>query len=194
MADREPSPTPGLDDEAAAHLRRDLVRFLGRRVADAALAEDLAQEALIHVLRGLPGHRGTAALGTWARRIALNVWRDHLRRAAARPASSSVLALLDALGPGAPPGPEAVHDRRATHDCLLEATRRLPLAARRVLLLHDFGEMPLAEAATALGCSPGAAKVRLHRARRLLAALCRADCACERGMDGPLCTPKPRRV
>jgi RNA polymerase sigma-70 factor (ECF subfamily) len=150
-----------LDGQAAERLRADLVGFLARRTGDPVLAQDLAQETLVHVLRGLPRFRGAAALRTWARRIALNVWRDHLRDRAANPAvrasqgdQFSVAALLDSLGPAAPmPRAEDVHDRRATHGCLLDAVRKLPVAARRLILLHDFGEMPLEQAAAVLGWS-----------------------------------------
>jgi RNA polymerase sigma-70 factor (ECF subfamily) len=190
-----------LDGKAAERLRADLVAFLARRTGDPVLAQDLAQETLVHVLRGLPRFRGAAALRTWARRIALNVWRDHLRDRTASPVERatqgdqfSVDALLDSLGPTAPAlRAEDVHDRRATHDCLLDAVRKLPLAARRLILLHDFGEMPLEQAAAVLGCSVGTAKVRLHRARRRLAETCRAVCVSEVGLDGTtLCTPKRR--
>jgi RNA polymerase sigma-70 factor (ECF subfamily) len=190
---------PPLDAQTAARLRGDLVAFLAHRTRNAALAEDLAQEALLRVLAGLPRFRGAAALRTWGKRIAANVWRDHLRRQAASPTERaargdpfSVTALLDALGPGAPAAPaEETLDREATHHCLLDAVRRLPLDARRILLLHDFGEMSLAQASAALGCSVGAAKVRLHRARRRLAERCRAECIGETGAGGAvLCTPK----
>lgn len=194
---REPS--AGLDPETAATLRKDLVRWLARRAGNADLADDLAQEAFVHLLRGLSRYRGAAALTTWARRIALNVWRDHLRRTAARPeghAEISVSALLDALEPPVQPDRvEAVHDRQVTHECLLAATRQVPPGTRRVLLLHDFGDMPLEQVATALGCSTATARVRLHRARRRLRDVCRADCACEPATDGtPVCAPKrPKR-
>jgi len=188
-----------LDGNAAERLRADLVAFLARRTRDAALAEDLAQQALLRVLGGLPRFRGAAALRTWARRIAVNVWRDHLRHQAASPTERaargeefSLAALLDAVGPSAPAAPvEETLDREATHDCLLGAVRQLPLDARRVLLLHDFGDMSLEQAAAALGCSVGAAKVRLHRARRRLAECCRAECVGETADGGALlCTPK----
>jgi RNA polymerase sigma-70 factor (ECF subfamily) len=189
-----------LDPGDFARLRNDLVRFLTRRTGgDAALAEDLAQESLVHVLRALPQFRGGATLHTWARRIAVNVWRDHMRRQAASPVERaaageafSVAALLDALAPGKPaPDPELTPDQKATHSCLLEAVRQLPLDRRRVVLLHDFAEMPLDEVAKALDCSVNAAKVRLHRARRQLAEICRAECECDSGPAGTLlCSPK----
>ena len=191
----KPGPNVELDAATAAGLRKQLVRWLARRAGDADLADDLAQEAFVRLLRGLPRYRGAAALTTWARRIALNVWRDHLRRTVARPeghAELSISALIDSLAPLVPPeGVEAAHDRRVTHECLLDATRRVPPGPRRVLLLHDFGDMPLEEVAAALGCSTATARVRLHRARRRLGEVCRADCACEQVTDGvPVCAPK----
>jgi RNA polymerase sigma-70 factor (ECF subfamily) len=190
-----------LDAEVLQQLREDLVRFLTRRTSgNAALAEDLAQESLVHVLRGYPQFRRTASLRTWARRIAANVWRDHMRRLASSPVDRaaagnafSVVAILDALTPDrTAPGPEMAADRVATHNCILGAVRRLPLNQRRVVLLHDFGDMPLNEVARVLGCSPGTAKVRLHRARRRVAETCRAECVPEVGLDGTtVCTPSP---
>jgi RNA polymerase sigma-70 factor, ECF subfamily len=192
---RKPGPSTRLDPETAAALRKDVVRWLARRAGDAALADDLAQEAFVHLLRGLPRFRGAASLTTWARRIALNVWRDHLRRTATRPEGHvevSVSALLDALEPPVQPDPvEAAHDHQVTHECLFAATRQVPPGPRRVLLLHDFGVMPLEEVAAALGCSTAAARVRLHRARRRLREVCRADCAYESATDGTrVCAPK----
>jgi RNA polymerase sigma-70 factor (ECF subfamily) len=195
-----PSKAPtALDPETIEPLRAALVRFLMRRTKDPVLAEDLAQESLLHVLRGLPQFRGGAALRTWARRIAANVWRDYVRRRAANPLERaaggdefSVAALLDALRPDAAvASPEDAPDRQVTHNCLLDAVRRLPLDGRRIVLLHDFGEMPLDEVAAALGCSTGAAKVRLHRARRRLQETCRAECIADVGPEGTLlCAPK----
>ena len=190
-----------LDAQVLQQVREDLIRFLRRRTSgDAALAEDLAQESLVHILRGYPQFRGMAALRTWARRIAANVWRDHLRRLAASPVERaaaddafSVTAILDALAPErTAPGPELAPDRVATHNCLLGAVRQLPLNQRRIVLLHDFGDMPLDEVARVLECSPGTAKVRLHRARHRVAEICRAECVPEVGLDGrTVCTPTP---
>jgi RNA polymerase sigma-70 factor (ECF subfamily) len=196
---RKPGPAAALDPETAAALRQELARWLARRTGDDALADDLAQEAFVHLLRGLPRYRGAATLRTWARRIALNVWRDHLRRTAARPEGHvglSVSALLDALEPPVQPDRvEMAHDQHVTHECLLEATRQVPPGPRRVLLLHDFGDMPLEQIAAALGCSTATARVRLHRARRRLGEVCRAECACEPATDGtPVCEPRrPKR-
>lgn len=188
-----------LNGQNAENLRLELVRLLTRRSGDRVLAEDLAQEALVHVLGGLPRFRGAAALRTWARRIALNVWRDYHRRRVLNPTARaaagdgfSVSALLDSLSPAEPTlSPPDAYDRHATHNCLLDAARQLPLVERGILLLHDFGNVPLGQAAEELGCSVGTARVRLHRARRHLAEICRGECIDEAGPEGAiLCTPR----
>lgn len=187
-------PPTRLVGESAKRLRENLFRFLSARTTDSALAEDLAQEAFVRVLRGLPDFKGRASLNTWARRIALNVWRDHLRRRAASPAERaadgdqlSILSVLDSIGPAAPiAAPDVAYERRTTHECLLVAARQLPVSEREIILLHDFGAIPLERAASTVGCSIGAAKVRLHRARRRLAEICRADCESDTASDGSL--------
>jgi len=188
-----------LEQHQTEALRADLLRYFLRQARDPVLAEDLTQETLVHILGGLPAWRGTAGLRTWARQIALNVWRDHLRRRAASPVDRaaagdvfSVAALLDASAPTAPlSAPEDLADRHATHNCLLAAARQLPLAERRIILLHDFGDMSIEQAAAACNCSLGAAKVRLHRARRRVAEICRSDCESTAGAgDAILCSPK----
>ena len=193
MATESDRPAAVLDPESALRLRADVEAYLAWRSGDPALAEDLAQETLLRVVRGLSGFRGEAGLRTWTRRIARNVWHDHLRRRGrAAPAEAvSVLELLDALDPSAPGSVEQTHDRRASRECLDEAARQLSDDTRRALLLRDFDELSLEEVAAELGCSVGAAKVRLHRARRRLGEICRDECVREVGPDGEVvCTPK----
>lgn len=150
--DRSEAP---LDAANAERLRIVLLGYLAHRSGDRALAEDLTQEAMVHVVQDLPEFRGAADLRTWARRVALNVWHDHLRRQSANPTERaasgdqfSVGALLDSIGPRSPaPAPDDAYDRRVTHDCLIAAARRLPLAEREIILLHDFGVIALERAA-----------------------------------------------
>jgi RNA polymerase sigma-70 factor (ECF subfamily) len=53
---------------------------------------------------------------------------------------------------------------------IAQALGRLSEGDREVVLLCAWEGLSIEEAATALGCSPTAAKVRLHRARRRLRA------------------------
>lgn len=194
-AAKPPEPGP-LDEERAQLLRRELLFHLARRAGDSILAEDLTHDALAKVLAGLPSFRGDSELRTWARRIADNVWRDHLRRRRASPVKDagcdegegfSVVAVLDSLDPA---HPETLRDRQVTRECLLGAVTQLPAGERSVVLLHELGDLPLREVATTLGCSLDAAKQRLHRGRRRLARICQAECTPDTAGDGAaLCSP-----
>lgn len=57
-----------------------LLRYLESYVGDRALAQDLLQETLIRIDRGLPGVEGRASLKTWAFSIVTRVAADHFRR------------------------------------------------------------------------------------------------------------------
>jgi RNA polymerase sigma-70 factor (ECF subfamily) len=190
-----PSARRPLGDRRAQRLRRELLTHLTHQTGDPSLAEDLAQETLAKVLAGLPSFRGDSDLRTWAYRIADNVWRDYLRRRATTPESGggrdelSVFAVLESLDPSPS---ETDYDRQRTRECLLDAVTQLPVGERRVVLLHEFGDMPVREIAATLGCSLEAAKQRLRRGRRRLARICRAECRPDTADDGAaLCSPNP---
>jgi RNA polymerase sigma-70 factor (ECF subfamily) len=194
------SPRRSLADDVARALRADLRQVFREKTRDEARAEDLTQEAMARVIAGLHHFRGDASLRTWARRIALNLWRDEARTPASHAAvpagdgdDLSVLAWLDAEDgePGDAPG--AARDRSTTRTCLLDTIDRLPPSERTAVLLHELGDVSLDDAARTLGCSVAAVKVRLHRGRHRLAALCRAECVEEVGTAGDrICAPRPR--
>lgn len=73
------------DAEGFAELvrrRQSWLRNLMRRsCGDAALAEDLAQEAFLQAWRQLDQLRTPDRFGPWLRRLAVNIWLQHCRRA-----------------------------------------------------------------------------------------------------------------
>jgi RNA polymerase sigma-70 factor (ECF subfamily) len=56
---------------------RDLLRSLCR---NAVLADDLAQETFLQCWAHIGNLRATDAFGSWLRKLAINAWRQHLRR------------------------------------------------------------------------------------------------------------------
>lgn len=91
-----------------------------------------------------------------ARRVVANQERSANRR-------RRLEARAAAHAPGSAPGPDpAGLDVEA-------ALGRLRRADREILCLAAWEELPPAEIAGVLGCSPNAASVRLHRARQRLA-------------------------
>lgn len=57
-----------------------LRNFLRRLCRDAALADDLAQQAFLNAWRNMSGLKADLAFGAWLRRMAVNAWLDHVRR------------------------------------------------------------------------------------------------------------------
>ncbi len=72
------------DDSAFGELvrrRQGSIRALSRRLAgDAALGDDLAQEAFVQAWRTLRQLREPSAFGGWLRQIAVHAWLQHVRR------------------------------------------------------------------------------------------------------------------
>ena len=66
--------------EGLADLRPALRRFVSRRCRDDGEAEDIVPEALIRASRYRESLHDPDRLRPWLMRIALNVFRDHVRR------------------------------------------------------------------------------------------------------------------
>src|SRR5262245_1637750 len=64
---------------ARRHARfvRDLMRRMG---ADAALADDLTQDAFVDAMRSLPGYRHEAPFAAWIRTVAARIYLRRKRR------------------------------------------------------------------------------------------------------------------
>jgi RNA polymerase sigma factor (sigma-70 family) len=135
-------------------------RYLARRAGPSA-AEDLLSEVFIAALSAssrVVAHDSGSAL-PWLYGIGQNVLRRHFRQQ------------QPTQGAGRDPGPDwdAVDDRldaRAERGRLQAALADLSESDRELLLVVAWEGLTYAEAAEALGISPGAARTRLHRARR----------------------------
>lgn len=154
------------------HLK--VFHFLHQITRDREEAEDLAQETFVRAFRKLGSYREQRGrfpswLFTIARRLAIKAWR---KRPPLQPLEPSITRQLVA-------GDAAPGDARDFSWVWQQARRALPADSFMVLWLFYQQELPLEEAALALGRSPGATKVLLHRSRRRLAAVIDADHARE---------------
>lgn len=145
-----------------------LFAYLGRMGFGAAEAEELAQETFLRAwthLQAFDARRG--AFSTWLFAIARNFALNELARAANRPLAQQ-LPHEPACDVPLPADQLAVEQRRTR---LRAALMQLPTADRSVLALAYMEDLAMADIARIEHCSTGAAKLRLHRARRRLAAL-----------------------
>ena len=69
----------------------------------------------------------------------------------------------------------------------------LPGSYRTTLLLNAIEDKPVEECAAILGCSAGAVKVQLHRARRLFKEVAAERCEVSTGERGGDITCLPKR-
>jgi RNA polymerase sigma-70 factor (ECF subfamily) len=153
-------------DALYRNLSPDVFRFALRLSGDAALAEDLVADAFVVALEG----PARADVGS-ARALLFGAVRNlhlHVRRERARRPQVPGAALEFHAATG--PGPEEDAAARSGLRRALSDLQHLPEDARAAVLLRAEG-IPYEEIARTLGITPGAAKVRVHRARVTLAAL-----------------------
>lgn len=132
---------------------RRIARIYGRAAGD---EDDLQQEILVAVWRGLPKFRGDSSLGTWVYRVALNTALQHRRKQRRRPLlepASDTLASSDRA------------DDSRQERVLLEFIDTLGPLDRAILLLYMDGRTH-AEIGEVTGLSVTAVGVRIHRVKQ----------------------------
>lgn len=145
------------DHEGYAALHGAMFGRLARELRSmvGADAEDIAQEALLVASQRWDEVRSLDVPEAWVRRVALRMATRRSRRERARGALEQS---IDTPPASPPPDLDVVA-------ALLDLPDRHAAAIR----LHHLEDRPIAEVADLLGCTEGAAKVLLVRARRILA-------------------------
>ncbi len=155
--------------------QRPILSVIGRMVGEASLAEDLAQEVFVKAYLKLATFDRQRKLSSWLFKIAHNTTIDHLRRKvpetvpleASSTDSEDSWEILRADENQSP-------DRRAESSELMTrldgALGRLKPSYREILLLRFHQGLAYHEIAEVTGLAMGTVKVRLHRARKRLAA------------------------
>lgn len=171
-------------DRLAAELSPVLLRYLQRYTGDPPTAEDLLQETLLKMARGLAGFEGRASVKTWALTIATRVAADHFRS----PGRKQRIVDMDEAGELADPEPPVAGRLIADemNACVREVIDGLPGDYRAALVLHDLEGLPILQVARICECTPATAKIRIHRARRRLKAALEKQCDFYRDGDNEL--------
>jgi len=137
---------------------RNLVRYLVRGDQD---VEDIAQEALVALLRGLPSYRGEGELYAWADRVVARATFAWLRHRHGEQARSSAAAGLHAVPADEGARPDEYLRRRR----LVRHLDALPLEQRHALVLHHVLELTVPEIARELATPEETVRSRLRLAR-----------------------------
>jgi len=150
-------------------IARDYGRFLYnvayRLAGNDDDAQDLAQEALLRVRRGLERYEPRSLEG-WLARIVTNVFLDEMRRRRRRPTD----ALPDDADRVLPTSPAADVATSGFSDEVQSALAGLPEEFRVAVVLCDVADLQYHEIAEATGVPVGTVRSRIHRGRQLLRA------------------------
>jgi RNA polymerase sigma-70 factor (sigma-E family) len=153
----------GIDGGFAAYVRDrgdHHLRVAVLLTGDWHAAEDLVQASLIKLYRAWPRLDTSADPDAYLRRIMVNTHRSWWRARWRRETPAAVL-------PESASGDDMA-DRQALGALVRQALVKLPRRQRAVLALRYCEDLPEAEVAELLGCSPGTVKVHAHRGLRAL--------------------------
>jgi RNA polymerase sigma-70 factor, ECF subfamily len=135
--------------------------YVARRVASAAEVDDLVQEILVRIHKGLGTLRDEESFGGWVYRIATRAIADaaklHVRDPIARGAD-----IVDAAGGGSD---EAADLQLELGECVALFVARLPSPYREAITLTELQGLTQKDAAEMLGTSLSGMKSRVQRGR-----------------------------
>jgi RNA polymerase sigma factor (sigma-70 family) len=138
----------------------DLLRYIGRRVGDSTISEDIVQEAYLRLL-AYEAKRDNAINNVTAflRRVSLNLARDHFRQAG-RQASAELSEDI----PCPQPTVDLQLERRQLIGLVVEILKAMPPLRRDVFIRRRVHGQSAGEVAEALELSPSAVSNHVARA------------------------------
>jgi len=167
-------------------------RYVLSVVRDVAEAEDLTQETFLRAHSRRSSLRDADSALPWLYAIATHVCVDRLRQRARRAARGSSTDPEVVRSADLAPTAELRIEQAEMSECVQGYVGELSDNYRAVLLLHDVHGLTSPQIAALLGDSPGAVKIRLHRARKQLQGALQTGCAFSHDERGTLvCEPKP---
>jgi len=136
-----------------------VMSFLRGRVREAEEVEDLYQEIFMAIHRARHSYDAARPVEPWLFAIARHIVADHAERRRARRAREVVVAV---------PPERAVESDAHLKPELEQALRRMSGEQRQAIALLRVEGLPVEAAARRAGTSPGALRVRAHRAYKVL--------------------------
>lgn len=167
------------DAEAFAKLynlhKRRVYTLCLRMLGNVSEAEDMTQNAFLHLFRKLGSFRGESAFSTWLHRLTVNLVLMQLRKK-----GLSLVSLEETVNPADDDTPkrdfgsqDQILAGSVDRVTLERAVAALPPGYRMVFVLHDVEGYEHNEIAVMLDCSTGNSKSQLHKARLRLRELLR---------------------
>ena len=137
-----------------------LVRTSFLVTRDRDVAQDVVQETLVQVWRGLPAYQPRGSFRAWLIKILVNQARRQYRRKLLPTVQLEAASEIGSEGDN----PDDAAQRQEQRQQVRQALERLTNNHREVLILRYFSELTVPEIADALSCREGTVKSRLSRA------------------------------
>ena len=148
-----------------------IYRLVRRKLGDALLAEDIAQETFMKALRMMDRVDESFNFGGWVHTVARNLCFDELRRrqrdlradGGTEEEESELMANLPSTATSF--DPVAVQESNETRRQVWKVAQRLPEKYRLVLTLRELQDLSYRQIARSLNMSESAVETLLYRAR-----------------------------
>ena len=141
-----------------------LLRYMRRMVDEPQAAEDLAQETLLNIWKGLPRFGFRSSFRTWMFAMAHRRTADYYRRRRDLPTDDERFAELVAQGPL----PAEAAENGLLVDALRTELNNLPYLSRAAWWLKEVEGLTIVEVAQVLRVSTGSVRGHLQRSRKFL--------------------------
>lgn len=177
-----------MDERVWIETRQRLHAFVAARLSPPSAVEDVVQDVLLKMIRGIGDLTDADRLNAWAYRIARNAIIDEYRRRDRRTGLLDQLPPADALSAGdLTADPLLLTDQIELEGCLQPMVEQLDDRYRQAIQLTGWDGLTTAQAAAAAGVSLSAMKARVRRGRLQLRQQLTACCEVEldeRGLHG----------
>ena len=146
---------------------KGFIRSVIRRVTG-SYNEDIEQEGYIKTWRNMENYQEQGKFKQWLGMLTANVCRDYFRSKINREQSAEIgdEEVLNNIPDNF--SQEKFVDAKQRQKIILKAVDELPSKMRKVVVLHEFEDMPLEQVAQKLGLPLGTVKSRLFNAKKIL--------------------------
>ncbi len=153
-------------EEVARVHGRKIYNFAYRLTGNADDANDLVQEVLLRVRKGLAAYQPGSFEG-WLWRITRNAFLDDIRKRNRRP-TTPLPEEVDRWDLASSAGADVEYARVTLGDDIQKALLELPLEFREAVVLCDVVGLTYEEIAMAAAVPIGTVRSRIHRGRKML--------------------------
>ena len=146
-----------------------------RQTGNVELARDLTQETWVRLIEARRRYRPAKSFSSWLYTIAMNLWRDEIKRRKRHGIHKSLETINNTLQEPQVHSTEQEIDSAGQRTRIQLAVQSLPEDQRAVIVLAKYQGLPYAEIAETLGISVAAAKQRAWRGLQSLRKKLRRD-------------------